>query len=322
MKRERLKRCAEFVEAMKDIRDIFAGDIFKGKVAFDEPMKKHTTLRIGGPADIYAVPDDVISMRSLLLTLKDSGIPVIPIGGGSNLLVTDEGIEGAVLSVVSFNRIEMIKDDDDGVRLFVEAGVPLQRLINLSKDRGYKGIEGLAGIPGTIGGAIKGNAGSFGFELSDVIESVALIDIGGRIFQAKGDDLNFGYRSSGIPDGAVILSANIRLEKDSPEDVDRRINAFLQDKRKKQPLSEHSAGCVFKNPDEGPAGRLIDEACCKGMRRGDIEVSSLHANFFINRGDGKASDFLGLMEDVKERVFRLFGIELEPEIRIVGRYVN
>jgi len=305
---------------MRDVRDMIVGGTFKGRAAFDEPMKGHTTLRIGGPADIYAVPDDVISLRGLLLTLNDRGIAVTPVGGGSNLLVADEGIEGAVVSVSRLNRIEVIKDDDSGVRLFVEAGVPLQGLINLSKTRGYKGIEGLAGIPGTIGGAIKGNAGAFGFELSDVIEQVVLIDNRGRISLTGREDLNFGYRLSGIPDGTVILSANISLQKETPEDVARRIDAFLQERLRRQPIAEYSAGCVFKNPDEAPAGRLIDEAGCKGMRRGDIEVSSKHANFFINRGNGKASDFLGLMDDVAERVLRLFGIKLEPEIMIVGRH--
>lgn len=301
------------------LKDILNEGGFKGGVFFNEPMKKHTTLRIGGPADVFLVPENIIPLKDVLAELKDSGIPVMPVGGGSNLLVSDNGIEGVVISVASFNRIEVIKGTDDEARLFVEAGVPLQRLVNFAGEKGYKGIEGLAGIPGLAGGAIMGNAGSFGFEISDVIESVAVMNREAGISILEAANLNFRYRASGIPDGSIILSANMKFKKDDVHAVAAKVNDFLHEKLKKQPISEHSAGCVFKNPPGVYAGRLIDEAECKGMRRGDVEVSSLHANFFINRGNGAASDFLILMDDVRERVLKLFGIELETEIRIVGR---
>lgn len=299
--------------------DIFAEEVFSGTVLFNEPMKKHTTLRIGGIADVYAVPKDIIALKHLLLISDSNGIQVTPVGSGSNLLVTDKGIEGVVVSLASFDRIQVIEDADSRVRLFVEAGIPLQRLINLSREEGYKGIEGLAGIPGSVSGAVKGNAGSFGYEAGAVTESVALINSKGDISVVEAKDLDFRYRSSNIPDGSIILSANMSFGKDNAQDVAFRINGFLQVKLKSQPISEHSAGCVFKNPEGVSAGRLIDDAGCKGMRRGDIEVSSLHANFFVNKGNGKASDFLALMEDVKVRVLNLSGIELRTEIRIVGR---
>lgn len=301
-----------------DILKELKGD-FKGVLRLNEDMSFHTTLRIGGPADIYAVPDDVLSLKKLLLYLSDHDIPVIALGGGSNILVSDSGIDGAVISSLSLKRIEVI-GNSDVVMLFVESGTSLQSLINISKEEGLSGLEGLAGIPGTIGGAVKGNAGSFGMEIGDVIESIALMDLRGNISIINRDEVGFRYRGSEIPEG-IVLSAIIRLKRDDPQEVAKRINSFYDEKKEKQPLTLRSAGCVFKNPARRglTAGRLIDEAGCKGMIRGDIEVSTRHANFFINRGKGRASDFLSLMDEVKKKVFTYCGIELEPEIRIIGR---
>lgn len=299
--------------------DIFSKDVFSGTVFLNEPMGKHTTLRLGGTAEVYALPEDVISLKNLMVLAGDRGLPVLPLGGGSNILITDGGLEGVVVSLASFKRMDNIEDTDNRVRLFVEAGVPLPRLISLAKEKGYKGLEGLTGIPGFVGGAIRGNAGSFGYAIGDVIESVALMDHNGGISMFETKALNFGYRTCNIPGGSIILSAIIRLKKDNAPDVAERTNVFLREKLSKQPVSEHSAGCVFKNPARLYAGALIEQAGCKGLRRGDIEVSRLHANFFINMGKGTASDFLSLMEDVKERVRRSSDLELEEEIRILGR---
>lgn len=304
----------------KRMKEIFGVDVFVGDVFANESMKDHTTLRIGGPADIYVMTKNMLSLKNLLIALKDEGIPVMPVGGGSNLLVSDEGIQGAVISTSILNHIETIEESADEVRLFVEAGAPLQKLVNLAKAQGYRGIEGLAGIPGFMGGALWGNAGSFGQEIGDIVESVTVIDIRGNVFSIDRDNLGFGYRRSTMPEGTIALSANVRLKKDDPREVAKRVGDFLQEKLRKQPISQFSAGCVFKNPPGAHAGRLIDEAGCKGMRRGDVEVSSLHANFFVNRGSGMASDFLGLMEEVRGRVSKAFGVELEPEIKIVGRF--
>jgi len=304
----------------KRMKEIFGADIFAGDVFANEAMKDHTTLRIGGPADIYVMPKNMLSLKNLLITLKDESIPVMPVGGGSNLLVSDEGIQGAVISMVILNHIETIEESGDEMRFFVEAGAPLQKLVNLARANGYSGIEGLAGIPGFIGGALRGNTGSFGQEIGDIVESVTVIDITGKVFSIDRHDLGFGYRRSAIPEGMIVLSANVRLKKNDPREVAQRTAAFLQEKLRKQPISQSSAGCVFKNPPGSHAGRLIDEAGCKGMRRGNVEVSGLHANFFVNKGNGKAADFLGLMEEVKERVSKAFGVRLEPEIKIVGRF--
>ncbi len=303
------------------LRDIFGKGNFMGDVFYEEPMRNRTTLRIGGPAEIYAAPEDAASLKNTLIALKSEDIPSMPVGGGSNLLVSDRGIEGAIISTSHLNRIEIIEETDDQVRLFAEAGTPLQRLVTLSREKGYKGIEGLAGIPGFLGGAVRGNAGSFGFEIGSVIESVKLIDSAGRVSEIGRGQLGFHYRSSGVPEGTIVLGAGMKFGKDDARDVAAKVRSFLEAKRKEQPISEWSAGCVFKNPEGAYAGKLIDEVRCKGMKKGDVEVSDLHANFFINRGNGTASDFLALMEDVKERVMKSFGIELEPEIKIVGRRI-
>ncbi len=302
------------------LKDVLGTDTFVGDLLFGEPMKSHTTLRIGGPADIYAMPKDLSSMKSLLQALKEEGLPVMPVGGGSNLLISDEGIEGAVLSTASLNLVEVVEEDTDRVRLLAEAGTPLGRLVNLAKDKGYRGVEGLTGIPGSLGGAVRGNAGSFGSAVEDIVESVTVIDRDGNTFLIRKGDIAFGYRTSGIPDGLIVVSLDIRLQKDDIEHVKKRTNDFHLEKKNKQPIDQFSAGCVFKNPPGSHAGLLIDQAGCKGMKKGGIEVSCLHANFFVNRGNGCAQDYLTLMEDVRDKVMKSFGIQLEPEIKIVGRY--
>ncbi len=300
-------------------RDIFSGEVFEGEVRFLEPMRNHTSLKIGGPADVFAIPHNLLSLRNMHVNLKKSKIPFLLLGGGTNILVMDKGIEGAVISFRSFKKAYVLSENDDDVYLFVEAGILLHRLINFSRESGYSGLEGLVGIPGTVGGAICGNTGAFGYEMKDVLISVAIADAEGRIEKVEAERIDFGYRSSSISANEMILSAEIKLKKDKKEDVSAKVDDFLKRKRQKQPLWEPSAGCVFKNPPGLYAGKLIDEAGCKGMRIGDVEASTLHANFFINKGGATAYDFIRLMEEVAQRVKEKSGVILEPEIKIVGR---
>ncbi len=298
---------------------IISPDSFSGEVRFREDMKKHTSLKIGGPAEVLAFPQDVVSLKNMLTALKRKDIPFMTIGGGTNLLVRDGGIDGVVISLRDFRRIEPLREEDDLIPFFVETGVPLQKFVGFAKENGYSGIEGLVGIPGSVGGAIAGNAGSFGYEIKNVLVSVTAIYADGRLDKLNAGELGLEYRAAKIPAGSIILSANIRLRRDMKEDIAKRIDGFLREKRERQPLAEQSAGCVFKNPGVTYAGKLIDEAGCKGMRIGDVEVSTVHANFLINKGNASASDFIRLMDAVRARVMEVFGIELEPEIRIVGR---
>ena len=303
----------------QELKDIFSEGLIEGKISFMEPMSNHTSLRIGGPADVFVMPQNLLSLKNMHAHLKRSQIPFFPLGGGTNILVRDGGIDGVVISFRSFKKIEVLSDDNTYVDVFVEVGTPLQRLVNFSRENGYAGLEGLAGIPGSVGGAICGNAGAFGYEMKDVLTSVVIMDAKGVIERFKAEEIDFGYRSSSILPDELLLSAEIKLKKDTKEELSAKTENFLRMKREKQPLWEPSAGSVFKNPPGLFAGKLIDEAGFKGMRIGDVEVSSIHANFFINKGGATASDFIRLMEKVAHKVKERFGVMLELEIKIVGR---
>lgn len=303
----------------EELEEIFSEISFEGDVRYMEPMMKHTSLRIGGPADLFVVPRNLSSLKNILSVLNRKKIPFFIIGGGTNILIKDGGIDGVVISLASFKKIEILSENEMNVRVYVETGTPLQRLVNFSKEKGYSGIEGLAGIPGFVGGAICGNAGAFGYEMKDVLISVSLMSNEGNVKNQGAETIDFGYRRSGIPSAGLLLSSEILLKKDDKKHVSAKIEDFLKRKWESQPLSEPSAGCIFKNPPELSAGKLIEEAGCKGMRMGGVEVSSTHANFFINKGKARAVDFIRLMEEVTQRVKEKFQVILEPEIKIVGR---
>jgi UDP-N-acetylmuramate dehydrogenase len=314
------------------VREIFEKGLFKGEIKFNEPMSNYTSLKIGGPVEIMVFPEDPVSLRNVLAAAAREKIPFFVLGAGTNLLTRDSGVEGVAVSLRAFKSIEMIqnlekvaphllqgKDSEAVAGFFVGAGVALASLINFTKKQGYSGIEALAGIPGSFGGAVYMNAGSFGTEIKDVLISVALMTADGRIEILEKSNLNFTYRRSNIPDNSAVLSANIVLKKDSPERVSERVMEFLKKKKNTQPIGKPSAGCVFKNPEGDSAGRLIDSAGCKGMRIGDVEVSRLHANYFINIGRAVCRDFIELMEIVKKKVKESSGIDLEPEVKIIGK---
>lgn len=301
------------------VKEIFDKGLFKGEVKFDEPMSAHTSLRIGGPVEIMAFPEDPVSLKNLLLTCSKEKIPVFILGAGTNLLAGDKGVKGIAISLRAFRKIEVIKETDDNkVVIFVEAGVLLGSLLNYAKRYGYSGIEALAGIPGTFGGAVCMNAGSFGVEIKDILCSLVVMDKEGRINILQRDELKFSYRSSNLPDNLIVLSANILLKKDAPGAVKKRAEEFLHKRSLTQPIGQPSAGCIFKNPEGEIAGRLIDAAGCKGMRIGDVEVSERHANYFVNKGKANCRDFVRLMATVREKVREYSGVMLEPEIKIVG----
>jgi len=301
------------------LKDIVADSLFEGEMKYREPMSRHTSLKIGGPADFFAVPANLPALARLIDYLGRNDIPILLLGAGTNILVRDGGITGAVVCLSSLRGIEAIKEDSEHIWLSVQAGTLLQSLVMHAKRHGYAGIEGLAGIPGTVGGAIRGNAGSFGYEIKDVITSIEVMDRQGKIEGLRAKDISFGYRTTNIPHAYVLLRSTMKLRKEKPSDISARVERFLAVKRERQPIWEPSAGCVFKNPEGLSAGKLIEEVGCKGMRRGDIVVSSIHANFFINAGEGCAADFIALMTEVTEKVRITCGINLEPEIQIVGR---
>jgi len=289
------------------------------EVRFKEPMKDHTYLGIGGPADIFVIPRSAEALVSFMKAARENSVQVLPVGGGTNLLVSDGGIEGAVVSLQKLGRVTVIGEDSGSASLHVDAGCPLMRLLKFAAERGLTGMEGLAGIPGQVGGAIAGNAGAFDCEIKDTVIRVTVIDREGNRAVLGRDELGFAYRRAELPPGAVILDAELRLGKGDPAEIRVVMEEFLKEKKSRQPLGQRSAGCVYKNPAGLFAGKLIEEAGCKGMRVGAIEVSRVHANFFVNLGGGTATDYMNLMVEVASKVRKSSGVVLEPEIRMVGR---
>ncbi len=296
---------------MSDKRvDIFQRLSERVELRFNEPLSRHTTLKVGGEAFCFARLSNMDDLIDLINLCNVKGIRYVLIGGGSNLLMPDEGFDGVMISLSGMNRIERI----DRNRLRAGAGTMLSRLVREVSKMGLSGMEGLYGIPGTLGGAIKGNAGAFGYEIKDVLSRVVVLrDMSLSVMDRA--SIDFRYRESGLLPDDIIISAELVLKEDSPLSIMERMNEFLREKKKRQPIGQYSLGCVFKNPEGLSAGRLIEDAGCKGMREGDMEVSFLHANFIINKGRGRARDFLILMERVQEMVFSRFSLLLEPEIR-------
>ncbi len=288
--------------------------LLKEGIAFKEkvPLARYTTFKVGGPADYLVFPARRQYLLKVLDFLEEEDIAYFPLGGGSNLLVRDGGVRGVVLSFAGLKKIEL----EDGV-LVAEAGVSLARLLSFCLEKGLSGLEFLAGVPATVGGAVVMNAGAFGKEIKDFLEGLLLYQ-GGELKYFRREELLFFYRGLSLPRGSLVVAAVFRLFSTSPKDVEAAISKFLKIRREKQPLSYPSAGSIFKNPSLAPAGFLIEAVGLKGMCRGGAEISQKHANFIVNKGGACAQDILALIEIAKERVFREFGIALEEEIRIVG----
>lgn len=280
----------------------------------NEPIARHVWLGIGGPADIMLFPE-THQITELLSRLHEESKPYCMLGKGSNILAGDAGMRGAVIVA---DRLSGFSIDTELRIIHAEAGVALQQLVRVAAEHGFSGIEGLAGIPGTIGGAVAGNAGSFGAEIKDVLLRADIVLPNGEVRMFSCPELQFSYRHAVLPPGGIIRSVVLQFQPGDPEDLRMRVQRFRAEKREHQPVADRSAGCVFQNPTGDAAGRLIDAAGCKGLQQGGVVVSPMHANFFINTGGGTARDYLLLMEHVQQRVFSAFGVRLEPEIRIIG----
>lgn len=295
---------------------------FQGEVRLKEPMRNHTSFRIGGPADIFAVPLDRQDLCLLIRAAAASKLPVFILGAGTNLLVRDGGVRGVVISMERISGIEEERRyrSIGGTYCVVraEAGALLPRLLGFALQRGFSGIEFAAGIPGTVGGAICMNAGTSKGEISDVIDSVTMISPSGEEVTKSREEMEFGYRRANIPAGHVVVETRLILRLDNPEKINARVQDILKRRQQTQPLNLPNAGSIFKNPLDEAAGRLIEKAGLKGVAIGNAEVSKRHANFIVNKGDAKASDVIKLMEVVQSRVLEVHGVKLEPEIKIIG----
>jgi UDP-N-acetylmuramate dehydrogenase len=282
------------------------------EIKFNEPLKSHTTFKIGGPAKIFFRPPDLKDLRSVVICAKQANLPVFILGAGSNLLVNDKGVRGVVLKLDSdFFKNAGFK----GNCLLAGSGVLLSEIVRQSKNKGLTGAEFLAGIPGTLGGALSMNAGAWEKSIGDLVESADVMDYRGAVKTLDRSRIKFFYRQSSLSK-YIILGARLKFTKRNKREIGETIKGYLSRRRQSQDVSFPNAGCVFKNPRRLSAGRLIDECGLKGKRSGNAAISLKHANFILNRGNAKASDVLKLMDLVRRQVKGRFDIDLEPELKV------
>lgn len=284
----------------------------------NEPMSRHTTFKIGGNADIYVEPP-VSQVVPLINYLKATKIPYMVIGNGSNLLVSDAGIEGVVISMGrNAGSIEI-----DGNKICVEAGAMLSTVANIAAENGLAGLEFASGIPGSIGGAVYMNAGAYGGEIKDILVSAKVLTEDEQIVTMTAQDLDLSYRHSTLMStGGIVLSAIFKLQPGDADEIKAKIAEIREQRVAKQPLNFPSAGSTFKRPTGFFAGKLIDDAGLRGYKVGGAQVSEKHCGFVVNTGNATCADVLQLMLDVDEKVFNKYQVHLEPEVRIIGRDIN
>lgn len=283
-----------------------------------EIMSKHTTFRVGGPADFYLVPETEEEVAEAVNFAKDKGLSYYPIGRGSNLLVGDRGYHGVIIEIGS--GMEKLQIHEDG---FVEAqaGITLAKMASELAAHGLVGFEFASGIPGTLGGAVAMNAGAYGGEIKDTIVSATVLTETGDILVLGKEELALGYRTSIIQKKPyMVLSVVFSFSQGQPGEIRERMRELNEKRREKQPLEYPSAGSTFKRPAGHFAGKLIEDAGLCGYRIGDAQVAEKHCGFIINRGHATAADIRRLIEDVQQRVKEQSGVELEPEVRMVGKF--
>lgn len=294
----------------------------------DEPMKKHTTFRIGGSADYYAEPD-MSQISKLIEMAKACDMPVTVIGNGSNLLVGDKGIRGLVIGIgKGLSEIDVTEAvaqqstaQDNGHIITAGAGAILAAVAAKAAEASLSGLEFASGIPGSVGGAVVMNAGAYGGEIKDVLIDAKVLTAEGELKTVTRDELDLSYRHSIVPEkGYIVLSARFRLTP-KPQDEIKSYMAELRAKRvEKQPLEYPSAGSTFKRPEGYFAGKLIMDAGLRGYSVGDAQVSEKHCGFVVNKGEATAADVLTLIKDVQETVLKKFGVKLEPEVKMIGEF--
>ena len=286
---------------------------FRGQVLCDEPMSRHTSLKVGGPADLFVVPADMDDLQTLVGQLGAAGVPWLAVGRGYNLLVRDGGIRGAVISLERFTRLEA----REGARIAVGAGVENLALVRFGQSLGLGGVGFMAGIPGTIGGAVRMNAGAYGEGILQRAVCLTLLRAG-QVREFCISEVDYGYRRLGLEPGDIILGLLLQLEERDSALTEEEVRKDLELRRTKHNVGFPSAGSFFKNPAGEQAWRLIERSGLRGQRVGGAQVSEVHCNFLINRGGATASDFLALSAQIKERVQQETGFLLEEEVRIIG----
>ena len=288
--------------------------MLENDVHFDCPMGPYTTFRVGGKAEALCAVKGLLQLKELLSFASRENLPCLVVGRGSNILVKDRGLKGLALVLKGdFGELE----EKEGT-IHAGGGLGLVELVRFSQKKGVAGLEFLSGIPGTVGGAVAMNAGAWGKSIGDVVTVVEILTMDGGRGIISRSELQFGYRRAVLPIGAVVVKAQFKGTPDRPEAIGERIRDYLERRKAGQPLDYPSAGSVFKNPPQEYAGRLIESVGLKGKRVGGAMISEKHANVIVNVGGASAEDIIALMETARHRVREQTGIDLEPEIKVVG----
>ena len=287
--------------------------VSKDKIFTNEPMSKHTSFKIGGPAEIFVKINNVEELKLIIKISKQAEVPITVVGNGSNLLVSDDGIRGIVLKI-EFDKIEI----EESGKLKVGSGVKLAFLAQKCLKEKLQGFEFASGIPGTIGGAIRMNAGAHGSEMKDIVKKITCMTRDGKIQVISNEEAKFEYRNSIFSQNDyIILEAEIQLRKGNPEEIRSKMDEYATYRKEKQPIEYPSAGSTFKRGNDFITAKLIDECGLKGYQIGGAQVSEKHAGFIINKGNATAEDVKQLMKYVEEQVYNKFGKKIEPEIEII-----
>ena len=282
-------------------------------VAYEASLQSYTSFRIGGPAEVLIEPSDVEDLCRVVAQARAEKIPIFVVGG-TNLLVRDGGIRGIVVSLAKFKAI---RQEPDYV-LYAEGGVGMPTLIGYAVRRSLAGLEWGAGIPGTVAGCVVMNAGTRLGEMKDSVKAVRMIDSRGRVLDIPAADIPFSYRRAHLPPG-IVMGVWLQLKPGEHSQIEQAVKEYLRYRKDTQPLTLPSAGCVFKNPPQDSAGRLVEAAGLKGARVGDAQVSEKHANFMVNVGHARAEDVLALIKKVRAGVKKQSGVRLELELKVVGQ---
>jgi UDP-N-acetylmuramate dehydrogenase len=299
---------------------------FKGEVSFNEPMSKHTYIKIGGPAEVFLQPENKEALLYAVDLAKENIIPYYFHGSGANTLVRDGGVRGMVISVYNcLNEYKILEQTDEYLDVYAESGLGFNKLVHITKDLGFADLVPLTGIPGSLGGLVKMNAGTQVREMKDVIREITVLRDGVEVTLSR-EKLDFEYRNLKLPKTQAILAATLRLtDKQPPEQIVEDLKRYQKRRSDTQPLDYPNLGSVFRNPQAGhrneivaTAGKLVDESGLKNVRVGGARISPKHANFIINEGDATAKDVLALIYLMKDKVKQTSGIVLETEIKVIG----
>lgn len=302
---------------MIDILKELQKKIDKKQILVNEPMAKHTSFKIGGPADFFVKIADVSELKFVLELTKDNNIPITIIGNGTNLIVRDKGIRGIVIKL-ELNEFKVERNKDKAL-ITVGTGFPVGKMSNIAIKEELSGLEFLSGIPGTIGGAIRMNAGAYGKEMKDIIVSTKYMQRDGKIKKINLEEHKFSYRNSIFSEmDVIILETVIEVEYGKKEEIQSKINEYMNYRTEKQPLDFPNAGSTFKRLEDVPTAKLIDECGLKGYRIGNAAVSEKHAGFIVNLGNAKAKDVIELIEYVKKQIKEKFNKDIELENLVIG----